>query len=50
MVFAIILQIVVFTDVPDLMTFIGSGIVTVAGLYTLRTEATGQRQVGSVTT
>lgn len=38
MVFAIILQIVVFADVPDLMTFIGSGIVTAAGLYTLSRE------------
>jgi len=38
MVFAIVLQIVVFADVPDLMTFIGSGIVTAAGLYTLSRE------------
>lgn len=40
MVFAIVLQIVVFSDVPDVMTFIGSAIVTVAGLYTLIHERT----------
>lgn len=38
MVFAIGLQIVVFGDVPDAMTFVGSAIVTAAGLYTLLHE------------
>ena len=35
LVFAIILQIVIFDDVPDATTFIGAGIVGVAGLYAL---------------
>jgi drug/metabolite transporter (DMT)-like permease len=35
LVFAIILQIVIFDDVPDVMTFLGAAIVGGAGLYAL---------------
>lgn len=35
-VFSIILQIVVFRDIPDVWTFIGSGIVVAAGLWAFR--------------
>lgn len=38
LVFAIALQIVVFNDVPDAMTFVGSAIVGAAGLYALANE------------
>lgn len=38
MIFAIVLQIVVFSDVPDAMTFIGSAIVSLAGIYMLLHE------------
>jgi len=38
LVFAIILQIVVFGDFPDAMTLVGSAIVAAAGLYTLANE------------
>ncbi len=39
MVFAIILQIVIFGDVPDLFTFIGAAIIVAAGLFSLRVSA-----------
>ena len=32
-VFSIVLQIVVFDEVPDALTFVGSGLVAAAGLY-----------------
>lgn len=35
LVFAIVLQIVIFQDVPDAMTFVGSGLVAGAGFYAL---------------
>jgi S-adenosylmethionine uptake transporter len=38
LIFAIVLQIVVFGDVPDALTFVGSGIVGAAGLYALAHE------------
>ncbi len=38
LIFAIVLQIIVFNDVPDVMTFIGSAIVGAAGLYALAHE------------
>ena len=38
LIFAIALQIIVFGDVPDVFTFIGSGIVGAAGLYALAHE------------
>jgi S-adenosylmethionine uptake transporter len=38
LIFAIILQIVVFGDVPDTMTFIGSAIVGLAGMFALARE------------
>lgn len=38
LIFAIVLQIVVFGDVPDLLTFVGAGIVAAAGLFALRAE------------
>ena len=38
LLFAIVLQIVIFDDVPDLLTFIGSGVVAAAGLYALSRE------------
>ena len=43
LVFAIALQIVVFNDVPDALTFVGAGIITAAGLYSLRSQATSPR-------
>lgn len=39
LVFAIILQIVVFGDVPDALTFVGAAIIVAAGLYSLRVSA-----------
>lgn len=39
LIFAIVLQIIVFGDVPDVMTFIGSAIVGAAGLYALANES-----------
>lgn len=39
LIFAIALQIIVFGEIPDAMTFIGSAIVTVAGLYALANES-----------
>jgi len=38
LVFAILMQIILFRDVPDAMTFVGSAIVAAAGLYTLANE------------
>lgn len=38
LVFAIILQVVVFQDVPDALTFIGTGIIAAAGIYAFRRE------------
>jgi len=38
LVFALILQITVFDDVPDMLTFIGTGVVAAAGLYALSRE------------
>lgn len=38
LLFAIVLQIVVFGDIPDAFTFIGSAIVGAAGLYALANE------------
>lgn len=38
LVFAIVLQIVVFNDVPDALTFAGSAVVAAAGLYALQHE------------
>jgi drug/metabolite transporter (DMT)-like permease len=38
LVFAIVMQIIVFGEVPDLMTFIGAGVVAVAGFYVLSRE------------
>ncbi len=38
-VFSIILQIVFFRDVPDVWTFVGSGIVVLAGLWAFRADA-----------
>ena len=37
-VFSIILQIVVFGDVPDAITFVGSAIVVAAGLFAFRAD------------
>lgn len=42
MVFAIIMQIVVFGDVPDALTFIGVAIIAAAGLGALGAERTGR--------
>jgi len=39
LVFAIALQIVVFNDVPDALTFVGAGIIAAAGLFSLRTQS-----------
>ena len=39
LVFAIVLQIVIFGEVPDALTFIGSAIVGAAGLYALARES-----------
>jgi len=41
LVFAIVLQIVVFNEVPDAMTFIGSGLVAIAGFYALARGTAG---------
>lgn len=38
LVFAVILQIVVFDDVPDVLTFVGSAIVAFAGLFAFTRE------------
>lgn len=38
LVFAIVLQIVVFRDTPDALTFVGSAIVAAAGMYALSRE------------
>ena len=38
MVFAIVLQIIVFDDIPDVLTFVGTALITAAGLYAFRTE------------
>jgi drug/metabolite transporter (DMT)-like permease len=38
LLFAIILQIIVFGDVPDALSLIGSGIVGAAGLFSLTRE------------
>jgi len=38
LLFAIILQIVIFGDVPDAMTFVGAGIIAAAGLFALRSQ------------
>jgi len=46
LIFAIILQIVVFNDVPDALTFVGAGIITVAGIAALQPEAV-RRQAAS---
>jgi len=43
LLFAIALQIVVFGDVPDALTFVGSAIVGAAGLYALATEPRADR-------
>ena len=42
LIFAIALQIIVFGDVPDVFTFIGSAIVGAAGLYALANETRSQ--------
>ena len=39
LIFAIILQIIVFDDVPDILTFVGAAIVALAGLYAFTREA-----------
>ena len=39
LIFAIALQIIVFGDVPDALTFVGSAIVGAAGLYALANES-----------
>lgn len=39
LIFAILLQIIVFGDVPDALTFVGSAIVGAAGLYAMAHEA-----------
>jgi drug/metabolite transporter (DMT)-like permease len=38
LVFALIIQIVVFQDVPDALTFVGTGIIAAAGLYAFSKE------------
>lgn len=38
LVFAIVVQIIVFRDVPDALTFVGSGVIAAAGLYALSHE------------
>lgn len=38
LIFAILLQIIVFGDVPDALTFVGSAIVGAAGLYAMANE------------
>lgn len=43
LVWAIALQILVFSDVPDTMTFVGAGIVASAGLVALRAEVSKRR-------
>lgn len=39
MLFAIVLQIVVFDDVPDALTFVGTALIAGAGVYAFRREA-----------
>lgn len=43
MVFAIVLQIVVFDDIPDLATFVGTGLIAAAGVFVFRHEARAAR-------
>jgi drug/metabolite transporter (DMT)-like permease len=43
LIFAIVLQVIVFSDVPDTLTFVGSAIVGSAGLYALAHETRQSR-------
>ncbi len=43
MLFAIVLQIVVFDDVPDVLTFVGTALIIAAGLYAFRNETRAVR-------
>ncbi len=43
LIFAIVLQVIVFSDVPDALTFVGSAIVGSAGLYALAHETRQSR-------
>ena len=43
LLFAIILQIVVFGDIPDGLTFLGSAIIVVAGIVTVLRERIAAR-------
>jgi drug/metabolite transporter (DMT)-like permease len=43
MLFAIVLQIVVFNDVPDVLTFVGTALIIAAGLYAFRKETRAVR-------
>lgn len=45
LLFAIILQIVVFDDVPDALTFIGAALIAAAGIYIFRRETRTTRIV-----
>jgi drug/metabolite transporter (DMT)-like permease len=38
LIFALVIQIVVFQDVPDALTFVGTGIIAAAGLYAFSKE------------
>lgn len=49
MVFAIALQIVVFNDVPDALTFAGTALIIAAGLYAFRSETRAARLVSQPT-
>jgi len=44
LLFAIALQIIVFGDIPDVFTFVGSAIVGAAGLYALANESASTRR------
>jgi len=43
MLFAIVLQIVVFNDVPDVLTFVGTALIIAAGLYAFHNETRAVR-------
>lgn len=44
LLFAIVLQIVVFDDVPDVLTFVGTALIIAAGLYAFRNETRAVRR------
>jgi drug/metabolite transporter (DMT)-like permease len=46
MIFAIVLQIVVFGEVPDALTFLGTALIAGAGLYVFRRETRAVRLAG----